>query len=366
MAKLRVGIIGLGFIGTQKHLPGLKSQKDRIELVAFCDLEEARAQKAADEYGDDGHYVTTDWKKVVEDPSLDVIHICTWNTSHCELTVAALEAGKHVMVEKPMAVTGEEARLMRDTAKRVGKKLTVGYQYRFATHNQFIRDVIDDGRVGEIYHAKAHAVRRRGVPIWGCFMDKSKQGGGPLIDLGTHALDLTLWYMGNYEVESVTGQKYHKLYDKPQGNLAGPWDPEKFEVEDSAFGFIKMKNGATIFLEAAWALNVKEGRESCVELVGTEAGVETNQVGSDHQVTVNGPVGNELTRMQPDVAPPFFGAEAGHHSGFVIMGSEECRRWVDAILNDTDPYVLPEQACVVTEILDAIYRSAESGEPVTF
>lgn len=366
MAKLRVGIIGLGFIGTQKHLPGLESQKDRIEIVAFCDLEEERAQKACDGYGDEGAYVTTDWTKVVNDDSLDVIHICTWNTSHAELTIAALEAGKHVLVEKPMAVTGEEARAMRDAAARTGKKLSVGYQYRFAGHNQFVRNVIDEGKVGEIYHAKAHAVRRRGVPIWGCFMDKTKQGGGPLIDLGTHALDLTLWYMGNYEVESVTGQKYHKLYDKPEGNLAGPWDPEKFEVEDSAFGFIKMKNGATIFLEAAWALNVKEGRESCVELVGTEAGIETNQVGSDHVATVNGPIGGELTTMSPDIAPPFFGVDSSHHSGFVVMGSAEAKQWIDAILNDTDPLVLPEQACVVTEILDAIYISAESGQPVYF
>ena len=274
MAKLRVGIIGLGFIGTAKHLPGLASVSDEVEVVGFCDIVEERAEKARREYGSADAFVTTDWHDIVNDASLDIVHVCTWNVTHREITVAALEAGKHVMCEKPMAVTGEEARDMVAAAKAAGRKLTIGYQYRFRQDNQFLRKVVDEGRLGEIYHARAHAVRRRGVPTWGVFTDKSKQGGGPLIDIGTHALDLALWYMGNYEVASVTGSVFHKLATKPAGNIGGPWDPATFDVEDSAFGYITMKNGATIFLEASWALNVKRSRESCVTLVGTEGGAD--------------------------------------------------------------------------------------------
>jgi predicted dehydrogenase len=366
VSKLRIGIIGLGFIGTAKHLPGLASVSDEVDVVAFCDLIEERAQKAKDEFGSADAYVTTDWHDVVGDDTIDVIHVCTWNVTHRDITVAALDAGKHVLCEKPMAVTGDEARDMLDAAKRSGKKLSVGYQYRFREDSQFLRRTVDEGRLGEIYHARAHAVRRRGVPIWGAFTDKSKQGGGPLIDLGTHALDLALWYMGNYEVESVTGQVYSKLRDKPEGNMAGPWDPATFEVEDSAFGFVKMRNGATIFLEAAWALNVRASREACVTLAGTEGGADTIQVGGDYEAAVNSVVGGELTMTEPDFKGAYFGASASQGGGFVVLGSHEAKQWIRAIKEDSDPLVLPEQAAVVTEVLDAIYRSAATNQPVTF
>ena len=253
MAKLRIGIVGLGFIGTQKHLVGLAQHADKAEIVAFCDLEIDRAEKALAEHGASGAYATADYREVLADDSIDVVHVCTWNTNHSEITCAALEAGKHVLVEKPMAVTGADARLMVETAKRTGKKLSVGFQYRFRKESQFLRNVVDEGRLGEIYAAKAHAVRRRGVPIWGVFTDKSKQGGGPLIDLGGHAIDLALWYMDNYSVESVTGVVNYKLGDKPEGNMAGPWDPATYSVEDSAFGFVKFTNGASLFVEASGA-----------------------------------------------------------------------------------------------------------------
>ena len=255
---------------------------------------------------------------------------------------------------------------MLATSERTGKKLTVGYQYRMRDDAQFLRRAVDAGHLGEIYMAKAHAVRRRGVPTWGVFTDKSKQGGGPLIDLGTHALDLTLWYMGNYEVESVTGSVFHKLGDKPEGNMAGPWDPATFTVEDSAFGYIKMKDGATVFLEAAWALNVKDSREACVTLMGTDGGADIEQHDGDHEVTLNSVVANELVKTRPEPGAAYFGADGEAFVGFARMGALETKQWLDAIVNDTEPLVGAEQACVVTEILDAIYRSAASGQPVRF
>lgn len=359
MSKYRVGIIGTGFISTLKHLPGLAGNADLCDVVGFCDLVAERAETAKEKYGSADAYVTTDWHDIVNDPNLDVIYVATWNVSHCEITCAALEAGKHAMCEKPMAVTGEDARKMVAAAQRTGKKLTIGYQNRLREDTQFLRGAVDAGELGEIYVAKAHAVRRRGVPTWGVFTDKEKQGGGPLIDIGTHALDLALWYIGDYGVESVTGSVYEKLRDKPQGNPGGGWDPETFSVEDSAFGYIKLKNGATIFLEAAWALNVKDPREAAVTLIGTDGGAEIEHHGNGYEASLNKVLADRMIVSEPGASTP--GSE-----DFAVLGTKETRQWLQALTDGTDPVVLPEQACVVTEILEAIYASSASGQPVRF
>jgi predicted dehydrogenase len=359
VSKFRVGIIGVGFIGTLKHLEGLAGNADLCDVVAVCDLDIDRATKAKDQFGSADSYVTTDWHDLANDASIDVVYVCTWNISHCEITCAMLEAGKHVMCEKPMAVTGADARKMVETAKRTGKKLTIGYQNRLRQDAQFLRGAVDAGELGEVYVAKAHAVRRRGVPTWGVFTDKEKQGGGPLIDIGTHALDLALWYMGNYEVDSVTGSVYEKLRGKPEGNPGGGWDPETFSVEDSAFGYIRMKNGAAIFLEAAWALNVKNPREAAVTLMGTEGGAEIEAGEGGYEASLNKVLANRMIVTRPN-------ASAKDSASFTTLGTLETKQWLEAIANDTDPIVLPEQACTVTEILEAIYASAASGEPVRF
>ncbi len=359
MSKFRVGIIGVGFIGTLKHLEGLAGNADLCDVVAVCDFDPTRAETAKDKFGSADCYVTADWHDLVNDASIDVIYVCTWNISHCEITCAALEAGKHVMCEKPMAVTGADARKMVETAKRTGKTLTIGYQNRLRQDTQFLRGVVDAGELGEVYVAKAHAVRRRGVPTWGVFTDKEKQGGGPLIDIGTHALDLALWFMGNYEVDSVTGSVFEKLRDKPEGNPGGGWDPATFSVEDSAFGYIRMKNGAVIFLEAAWALNVKNPREAAVTLIGTEGGAEIDRKGNEYEVTVNKVLANRMIVSDP-------GASAPDSGNFTTLGTLETKQFLEALRDGTQPIVLPEQACVVTEVLEAIYASAASGEPVRF
>ena len=172
---------------------------------------------------------------------------------------------------------------MIDAWKKSGKKFTIGYQNRLRDDTQTLHASCEAGELGEIYFAKAHALRRRAVPTWGVFPNKALQGGGPLIDIGTHALDITLWMMNNYEPESVSGQVFYKLgrqEDGPEGNVFGPWDPKTFEVEDSAFGLVKMKNGATIYLEASWALNVLKSMEASTTLCGTKAGAEIHHGGS--------------------------------------------------------------------------------------
>ena len=271
MKKLRVGFIGCGDIARKKHMEALKFLADRYEMVGFSDVDIARAQKMCERYGMPDARAYADYHEMLKDETIDVVHVCTPNAFHAQNTIDALEEGKHVMCEKPMAHSVEAAQAMVDTAMRTGKKLSISYQYRFREDSLFLKKVCEEGMLGEIYYAKAQAIRRKFVPTWGQFLSKKAQGGGPLIDIGTHALDLTLWLMGDYDVDSVMGASYQKLRDHPEGNLCGRWDPEKYEIEDSAFGFIRMKSGATIVLESSWALNILDNKNQVASLCGTLA-----------------------------------------------------------------------------------------------
>ena len=358
--KLRVGIIGCGGIAKGKHLPSLKTLDKDVDLVAFCDLIEERALNAREEYGSPGAKVYKDYQQLLDDKSIDVVHVLTPNRMHAEISINALQAGKHVMCEKPMAKSAADAHRMVDAAKKSGKKLTIGYQHRHKPEASYVKSIIDRGDLGEIYYAQALAVRRRGTPTWGVFLNEYEQGGGPLIDIGTHSLDLTLFLMNNYKPKMVVGTKYKKLLNPDCSNRWGPWDEKQHTLEDSAFGFIVMQNGATIVLQAAWCLNTIESIEagSCA-LYGTKAGA---QIKND-EVSVNKDEFGHLVDMYPVLS----GKGTGQHSpGKDTPAIIEARRWIAAIKNNTDPLVLPEQACVVSELLEAIYTSAASGKPVTF
>ncbi|MNM63596.1 putative oxidoreductase YcjS [compost metagenome] len=367
MKKVRIGIIGCGGIANNKHFPALSLQKDKSEMVAFCDVVVDRAKEAAEKYGVEGAKVYEDYNELLKDKTIDVVHICTPNVAHSPIAVAAFEAGKHVLCEKPMAHNTEAAEKMMEAWKKSGKKFTVGYQNRFRQEVQSLHKACANEELGDIYFAKAHALRRRAVPTWGVFPDKSQQGGGPLIDIGTHALDITLWMMNNYEPVSVTGSVFNKLGNLPEaveGNMFGPWDPETYEVEDSAFGYIKMKNGATIFLESSWALNVLESKEAATTLCGTKAGAQIN-AGMSYKVNEliynkahNGMLTEEKNSASGNIA--FFEGSSNAPEAL------EAAQWIDAIINDTEPLVKPEEAFVVTKILDSIYKAAATGKEVVF
>lgn len=366
--KLQVAIIGCGGIANQKHFPALKSQEDKCEMVAFCDIVIEKAEMAAKEFGTPDAKVYVEYKELLRDETIDVVHICTPNVSHSPISIAAFEAGKNVMCEKPMADNTVAAEAMMNAWKKSGKKFTIGYQNRFRKDALMLHDACEGGELGDIYFAKAHAIRRRAVPTWGVFPDKSKQGGGPLIDIGTHALDITLWMMDNYEVESVTGSVFKKLghlKEATYGNMFGAWDPDTFEVEDSAFGYIKMKNGATIFLESAWAINMKESREAATTLCGTKAGAEIiggmSKEGG-YELIFNKTSYGHLTEetLSPGGTIAFFSGESDKEE---IL---ECKQWLEAIIEDKEPLVKPAQAFVVTKILDSIYRAAEEGREIKF
>lgn len=354
----KVGIVGCGGIAHGKHLPALKKMAN-IQIVAFCDIIKERAEKAAVEYGVPDAKIYTDYRKLVALKSLDVVHVLTPNKSHAPVTIAALEAGKHVMCEKPMAKTAVEAKAMLDAAHKAGKKLTIGYQSRHRSDSMYLKQLIEDGELGEIYYAKAHAIRRRAVPTWGVFLNEEEQGGGPLIDIGTHALDLTLWEMNNYEPAYVVGKTYRKLADTENAaNAWGPWDPKKFTVEDSAFGFITMKNGATILLEASWALNTLDVDEAKTSLCGTKGGADMKD-----GLRINGEKNGRTYVTKPDLSA----GGAAFYEGVSQEPHElEAIKFYQAIENNTDPVVRPEQAYVVTQLLEAIYTSAKTGKPVYF
>ncbi|EGL14927.1 MULTISPECIES: Gfo/Idh/MocA family oxidoreductase [Paenibacillus] len=354
--KYRIGIIGCGGIANGKHLPSL-AKLPNVELVAFCDIVIERAEKAKEQYGSGDACVYQDYRELLKDSSLDIVHVCTPNDSHADITIDALEAGKHVMCEKPMAKTSVDARRMVDAAKRTGKKLTIGYNNRFRSDSQYLKKLCEDGELGEVYFAKAHAIRRRAVPTWGVFLDEEKQGGGPLIDIGTHALDLTLWMMDNYKPKVVLGTSYHKLSHRANAaNAWGPWDPAKFTVEDSAFGMITMENGATIMLESSWALNTLEVDEAKCTLSGTEGGADMKD-----GLRINGEKNSRLYTQNIELSS---GGVAFYEGASENAPDLEMRMWIDAIENDKDPVVTPEQALVVSEILEAIYESAKTGKAV--
>ena len=356
--KLKVAIVGCGGIANGKHLPAL-SKIAAVELVAFCDILEEKAVEAAAKYGVEGARVYTDYQEMFGKESPDVVHVLTPNDSHAPVTIAALESGAHVMCEKPMAKTAAAARQMLEASKRTGKKLTIGYNSRFRADSIYLKKRIDAGDLGEIYYARAHAIRRRAVPTWGVFLDGEKQGGGPLIDIGTHALDLTLWMMDNYAVKDVRGSVYHKLSHRENAaNAFGPWDPAKFTVEDSAFGFITMQNGATIVLESSWALNTLDIDEAKISLSGTEAGADMKG-----GLRING---EKMGRMYVENVDLSTSGVAFYEGASTKDPDVEANQWINAILTDTQPIVKPEQALVVSEVLEAIYESAKNGDLVKF
>ena len=357
--KVRIGIIGCGGIANGKHMPSLKKLPN-VEMVAFCDLIEERAQNAKRDYGTPDAAVYTDYKKLLEDKTIDVVHVLTPNRAHSYITVDALNAGKHVMCEKPMAINSVEAKKMLDAAALSGKKLTIGYQSRQRNDSIFMKQEAEAGTFGDIYYAKATAIRRRAVPTWGVFLNEYEQGGGPLIDIGTHALDLTLWIMDNYKPKYCLGTTFHKLNNQTNtANAWGDWDPAKFTVEDSAFGMIVMENGATINLESAWALNTLDVREAVTSVCGTKAGgdmvdgVRINSVRNGRQcvTTANMHAGGVA----------FYDGAAGDNPE-----TREARQWINAVVNDKNPTVLPEQAYTVTRILEGIYESARTGTVFNF
>ena len=359
MDIIKIGVIGCGGIANNKHMPAYKSNKE-AKMVAFCDIVIERAQKAKADYGDEEAKVYTDYKELLKDESIDAVLVLTHNSEHCRITVDALNAGKHVLCEKPMAMNYEEAKKMIEARDKSGKVLTIGYQNRFCAENLYLKKLADKDAFGEIYYAEAIAIRRRAVPTWGVFIDEVKQGGGPLIDIGTHALDLTLFVMNNYEPAYCVGKTFHKLNKTTQtGNLWGDWDTEAFTAEDSAFGFVVMKNGAVVYLKSSWALNYADPKEARTRVCGEKAGADTLD-----GLKINHILEGKQAITIPDLKTGKVAFYDGSDAGTPPQMEANC--FIKKIKGEGELYVTAEQAACVTRILEGIYESEKTGKPYYF
>jgi predicted dehydrogenase len=339
-----IGIIGSGGIAQAAHMPGYAAYPELCRIVAVADIHPEVAKTAAEKFN--VPHVFTDYRDLLKLKEVDAVSVCTPNYLHKQPTIDALEAGKHVLVEKPMAMNAQEGREMLEAAKRTGKKLQVALNMRFSTGVRTIKRFIDAGKLGEIYYARAQALRRRGIPGWGVFTQKDKQGGGPLIDIGVHILDATLFFMGHPKPVSVSGMTYTKFGTR-EGvvGLMGQWDPKTYTVEDFAVGLVRFENDATLVIESSFCANIEHDVFNTT-ILGTEGGAQLHPLKLFRE--------EEQTLL--DITP--FGLrEVNSHQ-------QEVHAFLLAIINDTEPEVTAEQGLMATEIIDAIYASAETGREV--
>ena len=354
MKTLNVGVIGIGVIATTKHIPNLQKRED-VKITMLCDLDTAKAEKAKEDLGLTDAVVCADYKEVCTNPDIDVVHVCTANPSHYEISMLAMNNGKHVYCEKPMALTYKEAKEMCDTAKAKGVKLTSGTQWRYNPAPMRMKKMVENGEFGDIYYVKSSQLRPRRLPAYGVYTSKAGNGGGVLLDGGPHSIDLPMWLTDNYDVKCVYGVTFDKMKNFPEGNDLGPWDPENFDVEDTAFAMITMKNGMVIYMETAWATNLQQSAIGVVaEIGGNEAGADMVGPGFENHVRTTKIVDGKLTTTTEKIEEP------------MNMNEYDLMHWIDAIQTGGDPLILPEQQAVVVRVIEAIYESARTGQVVYF
>jgi predicted dehydrogenase len=346
MNTLRVGIIGAGAIAKDVHIPSYLNNGSKVELVAIADVAVERAQEVAELFSIPNAF--SSYKEMLANIKLDAVSICVPNKFHAEATIAALEAGCHVLCEKPPAMTVEESELMMKVASNSGKILTYGFHYRYRPEVEIAKSFIDAGEMGDIYAARVHAIRRRGIPGWGVFTNKELQGGGPLIDIGVHMLDTALYLMGYPEPEVVLGKIHQQIGNKKGVGLLGDWDYENYTVEDMAVGMVTFKNGATLTLEAAFAANVEKNDTMQVSLMGNKGGADIFPL----------KIYQEKYHTLIDSTPAYLPETNGHQ--------REISHFIACCLEDRAPLSTPEQGLVIQKIVNAIYESAETGKAIQF
>jgi predicted dehydrogenase len=340
---LKVGIIGSGSIARNAHMPGYRAQKD-AEVTAVCDVVSGRAAAFAEEFQIPRSYES--YEEMLAKEPLDVVSVCTPNFAHHVTTIAALNAGLHVLCEKPIAMNLTEAREMVATAHRQKRVLQIGLHWRFTSEAQLLKQFIDAGELGQIYYGEATCLRRRGIPSWGVFTQKELQGGGALIDIGVHTLDHTMWLMGNPKPVSVMGATYAAFGKRDDVfNTWGKWDTSKFNVDDMGIGFVRFENGATLVLRASWMANI-EKEFSETRVLGTEGGAYMRPLR----------IFKEMQQKLVDITPT--------HLPEVKPHIEEITHFLACARGEVECIVVPEQVLDVQAVLDAVYRSAETGHEV--
>lgn len=342
--KFRVGIVGTGGIAQGVHIPGWKSIPD-VEIVAVADVHEPNARKAAELAG--GAHVFTDYRDLIK-LDLDAVDICTPNRLHTPVALAALESGKHVLCEKPLAVTTDEIRLMGALADKVGRVLMTGQHQRYRAETRAIHQWSTGGNLGDVYHARVRAMRRALLPPNPGFIDHTLSGGGPCMDIGVHALDAALWIMGFPKPVRVTGTtrvNFAKGSSIP--GKWGEWDRQRYSVEDFAAGFVHFDNGATLTLEAAWLGHQNEDEDFSFQLFGTKAGVKW-------------PSG-EIASVQDGV---FVDGKLNFPKRIEKPHAEEIAAFHRAAAQGGASPVPWTETLVVISILEALYASQKEGREI--
>jgi len=352
MSKIKVGIIGCGTIANNAHIPSYMNNPD-VEITYFCDANPEKANDAIKKYG--VGKAVTDYREVITDPEIEAISVCTPNNMHATISIEALKAGKHVLCEKPAARTYEEALLMQKAQKEYGKILNIGVVNRFRTGVLKVKELIDAGELGNVYHVYASFRAHRSIPgIGGDFTNSAISGGGVLIDWGVHFLDLVMFCLGDPEPKTVSGQAYsilgRNIKDYAYINMwsRGPKLDGVYDVEDFITGLIRTEK-ATISLNGAWAQNIGVD-ELYVDFLGDKAGIRL-QYGA----------GFKLYTFKNDtlyeVIPSFkmqneFQAE--------IDAFINCIKTGEKIASNIDNVI------ITAKIMQALYDSSKAGREIVF
>jgi predicted dehydrogenase len=340
---VRVGVVGLGM--GRHHARGYH-ESAKAELAGLCDLNPALREEYGALYPEAKTYA--DYEDMFASAGLDAVSIAVPNFLHAPIATAALRAGLHVLCEKPMALSAAEAAGMLAVSQAAGKKLMIHFNYRFSPPSQFLKRYVDEGHLGQIYYARTRWLRARGIPgLGGWFGVKAKSGGGPLIDLGVHRLDLAMWLMGYPRAVSVSASTFDLLGARLAGQSGAAYD-----VEDLATALIRLDNGATLNLEVSWAGGTTKREDMETAVFGTDgAAIQRNRgEGYEFEALALQDAAGALS----EVNPRFFPAEC----------PSAIDHFLDCIINDCPPEASAENGLEMMRIIDAIYRSAAEGREV--
>ncbi|NLW85955.1 MAG: Gfo/Idh/MocA family oxidoreductase, partial [Planctomycetes bacterium] len=342
--KLRIGLIGAGGI-SETHCHGWSKLAD-CELVAITDMNAQAAQKRAQDFKIPS--VESSAKTLVARKDIDVVDVVVPNFFHKEFSIAAMNAGKHVLCEKPLALTRKEVLAMIAASEKTGKKLMAAQHMRFQQETEAMKAYITSNPLGDVYYGRAWYNRRRQLPCRPGFMYMKNSGGGCCIDVGVHVLDTALHLMNNFEPVSVTGVSLTKLARRPDAwSEWGTIDKENLDVEDFAAGFIRFANGAALSLECSFMLNQKSKYTSRIDLFGSEAGIAWPEC----EV-----YSTSASKCFVDSKIEFLPGEAPHHK--VISA------FAESVMGDTEVPVPPSQSLAVISILEGLYKSQKTGSEV--
>ncbi|RLE82124.1 MAG: gfo/Idh/MocA family oxidoreductase [Thermoprotei archaeon] len=343
MQRVKIGVIGCGSIG-KIHIANLK-KIESAEVVAACDIDEEELKRVREEFGVERLY--KDYRDLLAEEDIDGVIVATPNRWHSIMTIEALRSGKHVLCEKPPAITAKEVQEMYNASKKYGRGLLIGLGFRFMSQSQALKKLVEEGVLGEAYYSRALFLRRSGIPGMGSWFTRKKDAGaGALYDIGVHALDLALWLMGDFKAKEVWASTFAKFgpYGRGLGGWGKPVPGGIFDVDDFATVYIKMQSGAVVYLEVSWAAFVPEDVLDVIVL-GDKGGLEhkTATVFTERAgVRVN-------MKLQYQANQPLV---------------DELKHFVKIIAKDEDPLTKPEEMIWLQAILEAALRSAEKGEVV--